>query len=73
MILRYYCRYIGTEDVDDPMNVTSTYLFARDEDNLLDNYIHYVWFNVMQGGNSVLLLNFDLTLYENHPSSLLRN
>ena len=55
------------------MNVTSTYLFARDEDNLLDNYIHYVWFNVMQGGNSVLLLNFDLTLYENHPSSLLRN
>ena len=49
----YFCRYIGTEGLDHPTNVTSTYLFASDEDNLLDVYIPFEWFNVMQGPNSV--------------------
>ena len=33
--------------------MTSTYLFARDEGNLLDVYIPFEWFNVMQGGYSI--------------------
>ena len=32
--------------------MTSTYLFARDQGNLLDVYIPFEWFNVMQGGYS---------------------
>ena len=49
---RYFCRYIGTEGLDHPTNVTSTYLYARDEGNLLDVYIPFEFFNVMQGPDS---------------------
>ena len=49
---RYFCRYIGTEGLDHPTNVTSTYLYARDEDNLLDVYEPFQFFNVMQGPDS---------------------
>ena len=50
---RYFCRIIGTEGLDHPTNVTSTYLFARDESNLLDVYIPFEFWNVMQGRCSV--------------------
>ena len=49
---RYFCRYNSTVGLDHPTNVTSTYLYARDEGNLMDVYIPFEFFNVMQGSNS---------------------
>ncbi len=50
----YYCRFVGTETTDVPGNVSSTYLFARDEKYLMDGSHRFIFFNVPQYTESVI-------------------